>query len=190
MVSPHPAHPDALLVDGQYTNWEAFAASKNLTAAGQDGDKSASWPNCGTVRATRANSSATQPFWIRCPRTAQLSAPSGVVSTQSFTVTWTGADAVTGVAIFDYTAAGERGAWESFQSSTPNTSAIFANPQAGSNYCFRSRGPRTMWAMWRATRPPRTPASACSSPRPQRTRLYGVNLESPRPSRRPTTVCR
>jgi CSLREA domain-containing protein len=162
-------------VDGQYTNWEAFAASKSLTAAGQDGDKVSVLAQLRDANNGVSTLFGDSAILDLLPPDSTVTAPSGVLLTGPYTVTWTGADAVTGVAVFDVQRQVNGGAWEMFQSNTPNTSAIFANPQAGSTYCFRSRATDNVGHVESY---PATPDTCVSVQQPAPTAdLYGVNLE-------------
>ena len=173
-------------VGGQYTAWEAFAPSKNLTVAAGDGalvSVFAQLRDAANATSELFGDAATLDL---LPPDSKVVAPAGVAATQALTVTWTGVDNVSGVNSFDVQRQVNGGAWESFQSGVQATTAPLNGAQFGNTYCFRSRA--TDGAGNVASYP--TSADACvtvQQPAPS-VDLFGVNLEFTQAIQNPANV--
>lgn len=72
------------------------------------------------------------------PPTAQVNPLPAITPNNSFTVTWSGSDGVSGISRYDVRYRPRTGTWSNWQTNTTDTSAIFAAPQDGI-YDFEAR---------------------------------------------------
>jgi len=162
-------------VSGQYTAWEAFATSKNLTVTGSDGALLSVFAQLRDAASATSELFGDAATLDLLPPDSKVVAPAGVATTKTLTVTWTGVDTGSGVSFFDIQRQVNGGAWESFQSGVQATSALLSNAQFGNTYCFRSR------ATDGAGNAESYPASADACVTVQQPALtvdlFGVNLE-------------
>src|SRR5262249_11411075 len=128
--------------------WQPFAASLPFTLSAGDGSKRV----YAKFRDADHNTSAVVSDTIKLdgtPPSSKVSALATSQSSASFTVSWSGTDATSGIATFDIQVrddgvtapggTGTPGTWTNWKTATTLTSASYTGGELAHRYCFRSR---------------------------------------------------
>jgi hypothetical protein len=122
-----------------WSAWESYATSKAWTLSSGDGSKTVYArykDNAGNISAPAADTITLD----TAPPTASVSALSAYQASLTFTVTWSGTDAMSGLASYDvqYYQSGSAMFWIDWLTDTTQTSATFTGAD-GHTYYFQSR---------------------------------------------------
>jgi len=121
-----------------WSAWESYATSKSWTLSSGDGSKTVYaryQDNAGNISAPAIDTIALD----TTPPTASVSALSFYQTSLTFTVSWSGTDAVSGIANYDVQSRdGASGTWTDWVTATTAISATFTG-QDNHAYAFRAR---------------------------------------------------
>lgn len=121
-----------------WSSWESHSTSKNWTLASGDGSRTAYArfkDNAGNVSSTLSDAITVDSV----APSISLSSVSTYQSSLTFTVSWAGTDATSGIASYDVQSKdGTSGTWTDWQMATTETSASFIG-QDSHTYSFRAR---------------------------------------------------